>query len=243
MRISFKSARKARVPEGTRIYAIGDVHGRADLLSRTFLNIDAHLGANSIARPVHVLVGDYIDRGPNSKEVLDLLVQRGQSHEMICLKGNHESYLAEFLTNPMILEDWRQYGALETLVSYGLRPAINPGAAERIDLAKKLADVFPEEHRKFLDGLPLTFSCGDFFFVHAGVRPGVPLSQQRQEDLLWIRNEFLLCETDFGKIIVHGHTPVRAPEIHANRVNIDTGAYATGKLTCLILETEEVVVL
>ena len=97
----------------------------------------------------------------------------------------------------------------------------------------------PDEHRRFLEELRLSFTCGDFFFVHAGVRPGVPLSQQREEDLLWIRDDFLLSETRFHKIIIHGHTPVLAPDVRSNRINIDTGAYATGKLTCLVLEGGE----
>ena len=121
-------------------------------------------------------------------------------------------------------------------MSYGLTPSMRADAAEQLELAKALAAALPKHHREFLSRLSPSFSCGDFFFVHAGVKPGVPLEQQREEDMLWIRDEFLLCEDDFGKVIVHGHTPVREPDIRPNRINIDTGAYATGRLTCLIIE-------
>ncbi len=107
-------------------------------------------------------------------------------------------------------------------------------------LATALGHSMPDSHRRFLGGLALSFSCGDFFFVHAGVRPGVPLQEQSQNDLLWIREDFLLHEEDFGKVVVHGHTPAREPDIRPNRINIDTGAYATGRLTCLVLEGHQV---
>jgi serine/threonine protein phosphatase 1 len=107
-------------------------------------------------------------------------------------------------------------------------------------MAEKFAAALPGDHREFLEGLKSSFICGDFFFVHAGVRPGIPLSRQRDEDLMWIREDFLLCEERFDKVIVHGHTPVLAPDIRLNRINIDTGAYATGKLTCLVLEQDAI---
>ena len=107
-------------------------------------------------------------------------------------------------------------------------------------MAERFAAALPESHRAFLEGLELSFCCGDFFFVHAGVRPGLPLSRQKEEDLLWIRDDFLLCEENFGKVVVHGHTPVLEPDLRANRINIDTGAYATGKLTCIMIEEDAV---
>jgi hypothetical protein len=159
------------------------------------------------------------------------------------LKGNHETYILEFLTDPKILDVWRQYGGFETLLSYGLTPSIRSTPADRKELARSFASVFPDEHLQFLSALPTSFNCGDFFFSHAGVQPGIPLDRQTESDLLWIRDDFLLCEDDFGKYVVHGHTPVREPDFRANRVNIDTGAFATGRLTCLVIEGEEMQVL
>jgi serine/threonine protein phosphatase 1 len=235
--------RSPRLPAGIRIYAIGDVHGRVDLLDQMFSRIDADLASSSPHRPVHVLLGDYIDRGPSSREVLDRLVERNRLHDMIFLKGNHESYLVEFLQNPSVLGDWRHFGGLETLRSYGLNPTANPDSTEELWLARALAAALPSNHKQFLRKLDASFSCGDFFFVHAGVKPGIPLARQSEQDLLWIRDDFLLCEEDFGKVIVHGHTPVLEPDVRPNRINIDTGAYATGRLTCLMIEQDAIFVL
>lgn len=226
----------ARVPDGLRIYAIGDVHGRADVLADTFARIDADLANCQVAKPVHVFLGDYVDRGPASRKVLDLLIARGCCFPAVYLKGNHESYFMDFLKNPAVFANWRSYGGLETLLSYGLAPPVAPDQEECAALASNLGRVLPDMHRRFLDNLQLSFTCGDFFFVHAGVRPNVAFANQREEDLLWIREEFLLHEGAYEKLVVHGHTPVREPDIRPNRINIDTGAYATGRLTCLILE-------
>jgi serine/threonine protein phosphatase 1 len=228
------------VPEGLRIYAVGDIHGRADLLKQLFSRIDEDLKDHPIAESIEVFLGDYIDRGQDSAAVLDLLIERASTHRVACLKGNHEIYLAEFLENPRILGAWAQYGALPTLASYGLKPAINANFKEQVDLAADLCNAMPKSHGQFLAGLKLCFTCGDFFFVHAGVRPGTPLARQREDDLLWIREDFLLHEEPFEKIIVHGHTPVREPDVRKNRINIDTGAYATGRLTCLKLEEDKI---
>ena len=121
-------------------------------------------------------------------------------------------------------------------MSYGLAPFINKRM--QAELAAEFDKALPPSHKNFLSDLKTSFICGDYFFVHAGVRPGIALEKQRQEDLLWIRQEFLFCEEDFGKIVVHGHTPVQQPEIRSNRINIDTGAYATGRLSCLVLEAD-----
>lgn len=244
MAITFKSSTsrikpRPRVPEGVRIYAIGDIHGRADLLDQMLARIDAHLAAYPAFRPVQVFLGDYVDRGPASRGVLDRLITRDYDHETICLKGNHETYVVEFLKNATILDKWRHYGGLETLMSYGITPSINADPAEQARLAVVFRRALPESHLQFLSNLMPSFSCGDFFFVHAGVRPGIPLKKQREHDLLWIREDFLHYEEDFSKIVVHGHTPVLKPDIRPNRINIDTGAYATGQLTCLVIERDE----
>ncbi len=238
--------RRPKLPDGVRIYAVGDVHGRVDLLDEVFRRIDADRAAAPRDSDVVIFVGDYIDRGPSSRDVLDLLIARmhsNRTHKTILLKGNHESYLLEFLKDPSILREWRQYGGLPTLMSYGLHPSINPNDKEQWELPSELRSILPWTHQALLEALPKSLSSGDFFFAHAGVRPGVPLAEQKEEDLLWIRDEFLLCEDDFGKIVVHGHTPVPGPDIRPNRINIDTGAYATGRLTCIMIRNEDVVVI
>jgi serine/threonine protein phosphatase 1 len=229
-----------RVPQGIRVYAVGDVHGRADLLGQLMSRIDADLVAHPVSQALLIFLGDYIDRGPDSREVLDLLVARSQHHRTIFLKGNHEVMLEKFLSYPETFATWRLAGGIETLLSYGIRPPFNPGAAEQTMLAQRLADVLPLAHRQFFRSLSRSFGCGDFFFVHAGVRPGVPLSQQTDEDLFWIRDEFLDSSEEFEKIIVHGHSPVKNVEFHPNRINIDTGAFATGRLSCLRIESDKI---
>jgi serine/threonine protein phosphatase 1 len=231
---------RPRVPDGMRIYAIGDIHGRVDLLERVFKRIDADLERKPISNVIEVFLGDYIDRGPHSRQVVDSLLARNRTHQTAFLKGNHETILAAFVTDPAVLEHWQRLGGLETLMSYGLVPRINANAAVQAELAAALKQALPESHRQFLNNLKPSFTCGDFLFVHAGIRPGVPFASQSEDDLLWIREEFLLYEEDFGKIIVHGHTPVSDPDIRPNRINIDTGAYATGKLTCLMLQNDEI---
>ncbi len=229
---------RPKAPEGVRIYAIGDVHGRLDLLEQVQARIDASLAHKAAAKAIEIYLGDYIDRGPASREVIDCLIARGRRRNAVFLKGNHETYVSEFIANPAILSDWRQYGGFETLMSYGVQPSLKADASEQAELAKAFKFMLPRSHREFLKTLPLCASYGDFFFVHAGVKPGVPLKEQREEDLLWIREDFLFFEEHFEKVVVHGHTPVREPDFRHNRINIDTGAYATGRLTCLMLERD-----
>jgi serine/threonine protein phosphatase 1 len=229
---------KPRIPNGMRVYAIGDVHGRADLLNAVFDRIDATLQDHPIKQSVQVFLGDYIDRGPNSREVIEALIARKKQHTMVCLKGNHESYAVQFLSDPSVLAEWTQFGGIQTLLSYGVKPSSRDDPRPPQEVAAAFREALPASHRRFLEGLGLSFTCGDFFFAHAGVRPGVPLSQQHEHDLLWIREDFMLHEEDFGKIIVHGHTPAKEPDVRPNRINIDTGAYATGRLTCLVLQAD-----
>jgi calcineurin-like phosphoesterase family protein len=233
---SNKAYAKPQLPYGTRVYAISDVHGCADLLGEIFTMIDADLARSMPPDPIHVFLGDYVDRGPDSSKTLDLLIQRSRTHKSVFLKGNHEAFMLEALRDPTKVEDWRQFGGLQTMISYGLQPSLNPDAEEQVDLIRRLTAALPDAHLKFLQHLKPKFICGDFCFVHAGVRPGIPLDEQQEADLLWIRNEFLESEENFGKYIVHGHTPVSEPDIRPNRINIDTGAYATGNLTLLTIE-------
>jgi serine/threonine protein phosphatase 1 len=240
---SRQSTKKPCLPEGIRVYALGDIHGRADLLKEMFTVIDADLARNPVHRPIHVFLGDYVDRGPDSAGTLDLLIDRGRHFETVCLKGNHEAYMLEVFRDPAKLAEWRKFGGLQTLMAYGLQPSLNPNAAEQIELIETLVKQVPDAHLRFLESLRPSFLCGDFFFVHAGVRPGIPLKEQTEADMLWIRDEFLDSEENFGKFIVHGHTPVREPEIRANRINIDTGAYATGNLTLLTIQGDSMLAL
>jgi serine/threonine protein phosphatase 1 len=228
-----------RTPDGIRLYAIGDVHGRADLLAQLFAGIDRDIATHPAPRVIEILLGDYIDRGPQSREVLDILVSRSRSRRLVCLKGNHETYIPGFLRDPAMLGQWRHFGGLETLVSYGVVPSISADDEEQRKLAAAFGRALPQSHRRFLATLKSSFVCGDYFFAHAGVRPGIPLSQQHEQDLLWIREDFLFHEKSFGKIVIHGHTPVSEPDIRSNRINIDTGAFATGILTCLVLQGED----
>jgi serine/threonine protein phosphatase 1 len=202
-------------------------------------HIDLDLARRPIHQAIQVFLGDYIDLGHASREVLDRLIERNRTHEMVFLRGNHYTFVLEFLRTRRSLENGVDLADLETLLSYGLKPAFNPTPVEQKELAHTFAEVLAESHLHFLKGLKPWFSCGDFFFVHAGVNPRVPLTEQLEEDLLWIRDDFLTADEYFGKLVVHGHTPVAEPDIRSNRINIDTGAFATGRLTCLIVEGSE----
>jgi serine/threonine protein phosphatase 1 len=236
-----QAARTApRTPSRTRIYAVGDVHGRDDVLVALFARIDEDLKAQPAAKSIEIFIGDYIDRGPHSREVLDRLIARRRDHNMVFLKGNHEECALSVLGESGRLAEWKQMGGMSTLLSYGVvPPRSDDGSQAQHEIASAFRDALPDDHYRFLQSLALSFSCGDFFFAHAGVRPGIPLSQQSERDLLWIRDDFLLHEEDFGKVVVHGHTPTREPEVRPNRINIDTGAYATGRLTCIVLEADQ----
>ncbi len=235
-----KNGRAPCVPKGTRIYAVGDVHGRADLLEQVFARIDQDGADYPGFRDIEVFIGDYVDRGPSSSHVIGQLIQRSEYRETVFLRGNHEELMLAFLQNPAVLGDWRQVGGLETLMSYGLQPVMHPSRQQQIELCASFNRMMPRRHRDFLQKLRDSYVCGDYFFVHAGVRPGVPLSRQSEQDLRWIRNDFLEHGESFEKFVVHGHTPVIEPQILANRMNIDTGAYATGNLTCFAFESDYV---
>lgn len=217
-------------------YAVGDIHGSLHKLRRLIGRCEAHAKGR---HATFIFLGDYIDRGPDSRSVIDLLIARRRRHEMFLLKGNHEVYALEVLNDPSVLPEWIQIGGVTTLLSYGVKFSGRTDPKLVQDAAIAFRHAMPESHHRFIEELALSFTCGDFFFTHAGVRPGIPLPKQAQQDLLWIRDEFLLHEDDFGKVVVHGHTPAMEPDIRPNRINIDTGAYATGRLTCLVLEGDQ----
>lgn len=228
-----------RIPEGQRVYAIGDIHGRADLLRELHAKIRDELAdaPNGLSSTV-VYLGDYIDRGMESREVIDLLLDDPLSGvTSIHLKGNHEDAMLRFLEHPEIGPQWFGFGGESTVMSYGVRLSQQSGNFGYYEeISRDLASLVPERHKAFLSGLALQFELGGYLFVHAGIRPGCPLDEQDPDDLLWIRSEFLNSREDHGIMVVHGHTPTARPDVRRNRIGIDTGAFASGTLTCLVLE-------
>jgi serine/threonine protein phosphatase 1 len=188
-------------------------------------------------RNILVFLGDYVDRGPQSKGVLDYLIQfQWDGWEAIFLRGNHDQTVLDFLEDASVYRAWREFGGAETLVSYGVKPPRFDDAAELQEARDEFSRKCPAAHLQFLHTLRHSYTMGDYMFVHAGVRPGVDLDRQSPQDLMWIREEFLLSGRVLDKIIVHGHSPTDRPVRRKNRVGIDTGAYATGQLTAAVLE-------
>ena len=230
------------VPEGIVVYAIGDIHGRADLLRLLLQRIvteSAERGAIAGARPVVIGLGDYIDRGPESREVIDLLVELSaiKAFESHFLLGNHDQTLLEFLNDPQRGPAWSEFGGREALMSYGVRPPAGRADAAAWEEARDaLAVALPASHLAFFRGLTPSLEIGDYFFAHAGARPGVPLHAQSGEDLIWIREPFLSDPKPFEKVVVHGHSAGELIHVDHRRINVDTGAYATGQLTAVRLE-------
>jgi serine/threonine protein phosphatase 1 len=187
---------------------------------------------------LEVYVGDYVDRGPNAKGVIDLLIARSALATVVALRGNHEILMESFLRGLTPFEDWRRLGGLETVLSYGVdaRKLLANGGIHPRDVAEKI----PVSHLRFLSSLRGRYTIGRYCFVHAGLRPGVPLERQTIEDLVWIRDDFLKCSDDFGFVVVHGHTPMPNIEFFSNRINIDTGAYMTNRLSVLRIDGQGV---
>jgi serine/threonine protein phosphatase 1 len=229
----------ARGPEGMRLYAIGDIHGRLDLLEAMHGRIGADIAARQPADWRIMHLGDYTDRGPSSKGVLDFLIAaRARDSRIICLMGNHDFGLLEFLAKPDPYDLFATNGGEETARSYGVELRMATGA-ELAASAKALRAAIPAGHTEFLRTLPRFAIFGDFFFCHAGVRPGVGLERQDPDDLIWIRDEFLDHPGLYEKIVVHGHTPSDEPEVMPNRINVDTGAFYSGVLTCAVIDGQD----
>ncbi len=225
-----------RIPDGQCVYAVGDIHGRLDLLDQLLDRIwaDAPHGANTL-----VLVGDYIDRGPDSKGVVErLMALERPGWQIVKLRGNHEHFLLEYLANPEVFQAWRTFGGAETMLSYGVRPPVFTDRKELERAHAAFTAQLPHSHLTFFNMLPYSHTIGGFFFVHAGVRPGIALARQSPEDMMWIREEFLLSSERLEKVVVHGHTPTDGPVLRPNRIGVDTGAYATGILTAAKLTGE-----
>ncbi|WP_448204214.1 metallophosphoesterase family protein [Azospirillum sp. sgz302134] len=228
----------ASVPRGVRVYAVGDIHGRLDLLEQLLGQIERDAASAADLVKYIVFLGDYVDRGPQSRMVIDRLAgYPPPGFGAIHLRGNHEAAMLEFLEDARSGADWIAYGGGATIASYGIVPPAEDAPVERLaEIQHQLLAALPHHHRAFLTGLRASIAIGDYLFVHAGIRPGVPLDRQSESDLLWIRREFLTSHADHGKVVVHGHTIADQPEIRANRIGIDTGAFATNRLTALVLE-------
>lgn len=229
----------ARIPEGMRVYAIGDIHGRRDLLTALLATIDADRAGHPGACHM-VFLGDYIDRGEDSAGVVAHLAERhgdaAAEPSWTCLRGNHEATFLAALAGDAAWEPWLRMGGAETLFSYGLSARDFTGPDTDVRLREAVLAALPDQHLAFLRQLPVSATIGDYFFCHAGVRPGIALDQQTPDDLIWIREPFLQSVREHGKRVVHGHTPVMEVEMHANRINVDTGAYLTHRLSCVVLE-------
>jgi serine/threonine protein phosphatase 1 len=225
-------------PEGVRVYAVGDVHGCLDELNQLLESIDKDLAGNQVESHL-VFLGDLVDRGPHSAGVIDRLLERGlPTNRWDCVMGNHEEImLACFAGRSELSESWLRYGGVQTLESYGLNAA--EIFAPAFDLQAAMRKAIPPKHIRFLQSLADYVQLGDYLFVHAGIRPNVPLERQSSRDLRWIRNGFLEVQTDHAMMVVHGHTIVPEVDFRPNRIAVDTGCYVTGKLSALVLELDQ----
>lgn len=221
-------------------YAIGDVHGCHSLLLEMIELIRAD-SRGYTGRPRIVLLGDYVDRGPSSKEVLDTVIALEQATwcDTIALLGNHEQVLKQFLLDSAKGPNWVMFGGAETLASYGVQAPPRQSVEGWLEARRQLARHFPSDHLSFLNRARLLFRAGDYLFVHGGVKPGVPWDKQTVENLLWIRDEFLNAERPCEFVVVHGHTANEVVQHTPWRIGVDTGAYVTGKLTCVRLFENE----
>jgi len=236
-RTSFFRSSEPFGPKGRRAYAIGDVHGCLDLLDSLLAGIEAEIARDHKRKSSIIFLGDLIDRGPSSAQVIERLrtysPPGGTSH---FLMGNHEEVMLRVLSGEVeLLDSWLKFGGVETLQSYELKAS----ALAPLSSADKLAALrraVPKAHVEFLESFADSISFGSYLFVHAGIRPGVDLSEQSQSDLRWIRQPFLDDRSDHGFVVVHGHTITNSVEVAPNRIGIDTGAYCTGTLSALAIE-------
>lgn len=235
----------ATFPDGRVRFAIGDIHGRADLLELMLARLEARAETERrpAGEPVVIFLGDYVDRGRESARVLDLLIeQRPAGFERRYLKGNHEQSMLAFMDDPIANRAWLMHGGNETLLSYGVQPPspLHGQDAEWIAAAEALREKLPAAHLKFLTDLERYIAIGDYVFVHAGIDPARTLTEQTDTDLFWIRARFLNGRRRLSHRVVHGHTPVNRPYADPRRVAVDTGAYASGVLTAARFEGAEV---
>ena len=226
------------MPNNHRLYCIGDIHGRLDLLQEAHQKI-VNDAADFNGIKTVVYLGDYIDRGMHSRQVIDCLLENNfPDFDKVFLLGNHEQILLQFLwgKDDAIGHEWFRFGGLSTLVSYDVKVRGIPTTKDVAGLRTQLLEKLPVTHSRFFERLVLNYEIGGYFFVHAGIKPKIKLHLQRVEDMLWIREEFLNSDVFHGKVIVHGHTVTDQPEIRHNRIGMDTGAYLSGRLTCAVFE-------
>jgi serine/threonine protein phosphatase 1 len=225
-----------KAPDNSRIYAVGDIHGCAGLLDMLHAMIAED--AASFPQDLHIVyLGDFTDRGPDSRGVVERVLRHVPTgFRPHYIKGNHDQALLDFLDRPDTYRLWHRFGGAETLMSYGVRPPAFDAEQELVVASNALRARMPGEHLRFFRSLEPMLVLGDYLFVHAGIRPGVPIDRQNEQDLMWIREEFLSSRDWSGKVVVHGHTPLPSPVHIANRISVDTGAYATGDLSCAVLE-------
>lgn len=221
----------------TIVYAVGDIHGRLDLLDAMESMIAADIESSGNERPLICYLGDYIDRGPHSAQVLERLSAASVGRpSRVFLKGNHEDRMINFLVDPVTHgPGWMNFGGREALESYGVTPPLEIDAASLMDVRDRLDEAVPSSHKAFLDQLALSFRWRGYLLVHAGLNPERPVEAQAPRDLMWIREPFLSSTRDWGCKVVHGHVIVEEPVFRPNRIGIDTGAYASGRLTCLAI--------
>ncbi len=235
-RLDVDKFRYPPAPDGFTVYVVGDIHGRLDLLVRVMRRIDEDMARCHPERTAEIYLGDYIDRGPESSGVVSKLIERSKATKAVFLRGNHEQMLLDFLDGADCLEQWCALGGIATILSYGVPMTLFAGAAPTEIVRRSLIGNLPSDHLSFYKGTGSYMRVGPYLAVHAGVRPGIRLEDQNTEDLLSIRQDFLQHDGDFDFIVLHGHTPVKSPELLRNRVNIDTGAFATNVLTCLKID-------
>ncbi|RZJ01667.1 MAG: serine/threonine protein phosphatase [Brevundimonas sp.] len=221
------------------VWAVGDIHGRQDLLAPLLAAVTADLAAATADRKLLIFLGDYVDRGPDSKAVLETLCACADDPavETVFLRGNHEQKMEEFLSNPDVGPEWCAYGGQQTLESFGLKvPAMSHRADVWNHLSADLHHKVSPRIKAFLTDLAPMFEVGGYFFCHAGARPGVALSLQDDSDLMWIRRSFLNDDAPFERLVVHGHTISDGIHMDHRRIGIDTGAYKSGVLSAIRLE-------
>lgn len=228
----------ASTPEGTRLYVIGDVHGCLAELTSLFAMIERDMALADFDTCRIITIGDYVDRGPESSGVIDYLIEMSNSHDLVCLLGNHDQRLLEFMDIPeTIAEPFFYQGGRETVASYGIDVGSEPDMRM---VSRAMKRTMPKAHLRFLNNLQLIHQEGDYAFCHAGIRPEIPIADQQASDLLWIREPFLVWQKPHEKVIVHGHTIHDFFDVQPNRINVDTGAFATGVLTCAVLQGSEI---
>ena len=236
-----RSARKEgkavapRVPDGQRVYAIGDIHGRSDLLAALIEAIEQEIESAGKVSCQIVLLGDLVDRGPDSAGVIKMARKWGKRRAVRILFGNHEEMFLKSFEDTDVLKHFLRFGGRETLLSYGMeRKAFGKGSIAEIQA--QLEEVVPKKDRKFIGNFEHLIRIGDYAFVHAGIEPGRPLDEQKNRNLRWIREPFLSHTKPHEAVVVHGHTISDEPVDAGNRIGVDTGAYASGRLTALVLE-------